>query len=268
MRVFALGDPHLSFARPKPMHIFGEHWRDHARKIADAWAALALQPGENGAAGATDDVLILAGDLSWAMKAEDVQPDLDWIANLRGRKIIIRGNHDFWWHSINKVRVATGPTVEPLQASCCILNRVAFVGTRGWQCPGTDSSLDLMERIEQSGREASDTSRESAPHRGYTEQDLKIYQREVGRLRIGLEQAHRRAAEFDHLVVILHYPPMNSQHEPSGFTDLLDEYQATWCVYGHLHGDAIATAFNGQRNATRYQLVSADSIHFTPFRLF
>ncbi len=249
MRVFALGDPHLSHAKPKPMHVFGENWRNHADKIAEAWKSLS-DPAE------PNDILILAGDLSWAMRLEEAQPDLGWIASLHGRKIIIRGNHDYWWHSVAKVRAAAGPTVEPLQASCVVWERVAFVGTRGWQCPGTESSLDMMERIEKGG---------TGP--GYTEQDRKIYEREVGRLRLGLEQARKRAAEFDRLVVILHYPPMNGRHEPSGFTELLDEYGADWCVYGHLHGAAIAGAFNGSRGKTRYQLVSADSIDFTPFRL-
>lgn len=261
MRIFALGDPHLSLARPKPMHIFGEQWRNHVHKMAEAWEALA-SPDET-----EDDILILAGDLSWALKPEDAQPDLAWIAALRGRKLIIRGNHDYWWHSVKKVRAMAGPTVEPLQASCVIINRIAFVGTRGWQCPGTESSLDLMERIES---QKSEVGSQKSEHQaiGYTEQDLKIYEREVGRLRIGLEQAHQRAADFDHLIVILHYPPMNNRREPSGFTQLLETYQADWCVYGHLHGEAIASAFNGQIGPTRYQLVSADSVGFTPFQLF
>ncbi len=222
------------------MHIFGEHWRD-----ADPNA----------------DVLILAGDLSWAMKPDEVLPDLRWIAALRGRKIIIRGNHDFWWHSLAKVRAAAGPTVEPLQANCFILNRIAFVGTRGWQCPGSEPSSDALERFE-----AAQTGR-AKPVREYTAQDYKIYQREVGRLRLGLEQAQRRRAEYDRLVVVLHYPPVNSQHEPSEFTQLLEAYRADWCVYGHLHGDAIASGFNGVIGPTRYRLVSADSVQFSPFQL-
>ncbi|MCS7078469.1 MAG: metallophosphoesterase [Chloracidobacterium sp.] len=250
MRVFALGDPHLSFARPKPMHIFGEHWRDHAAKIEQAWARI----------GTPDDVLILAGDLSWAMRLEDARPDLDWIARLPGRKLIIRGNHDFWWQSLAKVRAAADASITPLQASCVIIGRIAFVGTRGWQCPGDEPSTDVLERQEAA-------LRREKPRREYTAQDRKIYEREVGRLRLGLEAARRQRTAFDRLVVILHYPPMNARHEPSGFTQLLAEYEADWCVYGHLHGEAIATAFNGRLGRTRFQLVSADSLDFTPFQL-
>ncbi|QUW00828.1 metallophosphoesterase [Chloracidobacterium sp. MS 40/45] len=250
MRVFALGDPHLSFARPKPMHIFGEHWRNHADRIATAWSAR----------GTPDDVLILAGDLSWAMRAEDVRPDLDWIARLPGRKLIIRGNHDYWWHSLAKVRAMADRSIIPLQATCFVLERVAFVGTRGWQCPGDEPSTDTLERQEA-------LLRREKVRREYTAQDRKIYLREVGRLRLGLEAARQRRSEFDKLVVILHYPPLNARHEPSGFTELLAEYDVDWCVYGHLHGPAIATAFNGQLGRTRLQLVSADSLDFTPFQL-
>ncbi len=250
MRVFALGDPHLSFANPKPMHIFGERWRDHAAKIERAWSRLS----------APDDLLILAGDLSWAMRLEEARPDLDWIARLRGRKLIIRGNHDFWWHSLAKTRAATDPSIIPLQASHVIIERIAFVGTRGWQCPGEEPSADTLERQEAA-------LRREKPRREYTAQDQKIYEREVGRLRLGLEAAWRRRADFDRLVVILHYPPVNARHEPSGFTALLAEYEADWCVYGHLHGEAIATAFNRQLGRTRFQLVSADSLDFTPFQL-
>ncbi|MFQ3580809.1 metallophosphoesterase [Chloracidobacterium validum] len=250
MRVFALGDPHLSFAKPKPMHIFGEQWRDHANKIAAAWTRI----------GTPDDLLLLVGDLSWAMRSDDVRPDLDWIARLPGRKLIIRGNHDFWWHSLSKVRALVDSSVIPLQANCVIIQRIAFVGTRGWQCPGDEPSTDAFERQEA-------VIRREKPRQAYTAQDWKIYEREVGRLRLGLEAAHQQRANFDRLVVMLHYPPMNARHEPSGFTQLLEAYEADWCVYGHLHGAAIATAFTGRLGRTRIQLVSADSVDFTPFQL-
>jgi hypothetical protein len=141
-----------------------------------------------------------------------------------------------------------------------ILKRVAFVGTRGWQCPGDEPSTDVLEQ--QAARLRGEKVR-----RGYTEQDRKIYLREVGRLRLGLEAARQRRNEFDKLVVMLHYPPLNARHEPSGFTELLAEYDVDWCVYGHLHGSAITTAYNGYLGRTRLQLVSADSLDFTPFQL-
>jgi len=238
MRIFAIGDPHLSFAAPKPMHIFGEHWRDHDKKIAENWNRIAND----------DDVLIIAGDISWAMKLEEAAADLEWIARLKGRKVLIKGNHDLWWSSRSKVRKIADPSIEILQADSIVINGVAIAGTRGWQCPGNEGSADML--IE--GAEAR-----------YTEQDFKIYQREVGRLKLALESLRGKA--YRHLIVVLHYPPMNSQHEESGFTRLIDEYGADWCVHGHLHGDSIKTAFNGVRGKTHYRLVSADSVDFAPF---
>ncbi|MEW6735985.1 MAG: metallophosphoesterase [Acidobacteriota bacterium] len=240
MRVFAIGDLHLSHARPKPMSVFGEHWRDHDAKIANNWHAMA-QP---------DDVLIITGDISWAIRLEDAKPDLDYIKQLPGHKVILKGNHDYWWSSKTKVRQLAAPSIEVLQADSVVIGEVAIVATRGWQCPGTQSAADIMVEGVRSS---------------YTEEDFKIYQREVGRLRLAFASLHGKS--YKHLICALHYPPVNAQHEPSDFTALIEQYPVDICVYGHLHSDAIRTAFNGIRNGIRYQLVSADSIDFTPLQI-
>lgn len=237
MRVFALGDPHLSHAKPKPMHIFGEQWRNHAQKIAQNWATMA-QP---------DDVLIIAGDISWAMRLEEAQADLDYLAQLVGTKVLIRGNHDYWWASKAKLSQVADPSLIFLQADAIIRQGIAIVGTRGWQCPGNQSAVDLLAEM---------------PQLSYTAEDEKIYLREVARLKRAMESL--KGQDYQQIIVVLHYPPMNDQHEASGFTDILDQYKVANCVYGHLHGAAISTAFNGLRKNTHYQLVSADSINFTP----
>lgn len=249
MRVFAIGDPHLPGGpQAKTMDRFGEHWIDHAARIEASWSAEARD----------DDALILAGDLSWAMTLEEARDDLAWIRGLRGRKVVIRGNHDFWWSGIGRVRAALGESVHALQQDHVVLDGVAFVGTRGWQCPGTIGSADLM--VEPGDRDAG-TSR-------YTEQDRKIYEREVGRLKLGLEGLRRSGAAYDRLVVVVHYPPMNPAHEPSGFTALMDEHGVDVCVHGHLHGEAsIATAFEGVRGKTTYHCVSADAVRMSPRRV-
>jgi predicted phosphohydrolase len=123
MRVFAIGDPHLSHFKSKPMDIFGENWRDHDKQIMENWNAIA----------ADDDILILAGDLSWALKLEEFLPDLEYIAALKGRKILIKGNHDLWWSSPSKVRKILPSGVDILQHESIVINGVAFVGTRGSQ---------------------------------------------------------------------------------------------------------------------------------------
>jgi len=226
MRIFAIGDLHLEGGTGKTMDCFGENWRNHDQKIFSAWERI----------GRDDDLLLLVGDLTWAMRLEEALPDLARIGAMKGRKILIKGNHDYWWESHSKVRRALHPSVQTVQGSV-IIERVAIAGTRGWLCPN-----DLWFKYS----------------------DKKIYEREVGRLRAALESLRGRETEFDTLVVALHYPAVNERHEPSGFTELLKNYRADFCVYGHLHGDAIPGALTGDHDGTRHVLVSADAVDFTP----
>ena len=248
MRVFAIGDIHLPGGpQDKTMDRFGEVWEDHATEVAAHWDRIARD----------DDVLLLVGDLSWAMTIDEARDDLEWIRARPGRVVCIRGNHDFWWSGIGKVRRALGDDVTALQHDHAVIDGVAIVGTRGWQCPGSIGSADLMAAGD--GKDGSSR---------YTDDDRKIYEREVGRLRLGLEGLKKSGATYERLVVALHYPPMNPAHEPSGFTELIDEHKADVCVHGHLHGEAsIATAFEGLRGRTSYHCVSADAVRMVPRRL-
>jgi hypothetical protein len=218
---------HLESGTGKTMDRFGEHWRNHDRKIFESWEQI----------GREDDILIVAGDTSWAMRMEDALPDLNRIGRMKGLKVLVKGNHDYWWQSLTKMARVLDPSIQILHANSTIVGRVAIAGTRGWSCP-TDSS--------------------------FKPEDEKIYQREVGRLRSALAQLASRRSEFDALIVALHYPPANENHQASGFTELIDEYSADACVYGHLHGEAIATALTGLRNKTAYYVVSADAVEFAP----
>ena len=230
MRIFAIGDMHLAGGTDKTMDRFGDHWRDHDRKIFDAWERLAQG----------DDLCLIVGDTSWAMRLGEALPDLQRIGAMRGRKLMLKGNHDYWWETLARMRRVIDPSIDFLQASSVIIDRVAIAGTRGWTCPN-----DAF----------------------FQEQDRKIYEREVGRLRAALQSLKGRAGEYDHLIVALHYPPANERHEPSGFTQLIDEYGADVCVYGHLHGEAIRAALVGLRRSTRYHVVSADAVDFTPLEI-
>ena len=227
MRVFAIGDMHLEGGTGKTMDRFGDNWRDHDRKIFESWERV----------GRDDDLLLIVGDTSWAMRIEDALPDLDRVGRMKGRKLMLKGNHDYWWQSASKMSRALHPSIRILNASSVIEGRTAIAGTRGWVCPD-DSN--------------------------FKEQDHKIYEREVGRLRAALESLRGRESEFDSLIVALHYPPMNDRREPSGFTELIDEYKASFCVFGHVHGEYIESAFTGLRGQTVYSLVSADAVDFTP----
>ena len=174
------------------------------------------------------------------MRLEEALPDLERIGQAPGRKLLVKGNHDYWWQTRSKMSRALHPTIEILQADSIIANRVAFVGTRGWLCPN-DSHFE--------------------------ESDSKIYKRELERLKTALDSLRGRESEFDALIVALHYPPTNNWHEPSGFIELIEEYGADVCVYGHLHGDDIRTALKGSRGTTAYYLVSADAADFAPVEI-
>lgn len=228
MGLFAIADLHFGFSVQKPMEIFGENWRDHPQKIIAHWR-------ENISEG---DTVLLPGDLSWGMRIEEAAADLDVIYALPGRKILLGGNHDYWWKSSAKLE-ARYPGMRFLKNSFDRYEDWGICGTRGWLCPN-------------------DTH--------FTEQDRKIYEREQVRLRLSLDAAMRNGTEK--IILMLHFPPMNDKQEDSAFTALFREYPIKQVIYGHLHGTAAhRTAFEGEREGIRYALIAADYIDFCPKRI-
>jgi uncharacterized protein len=226
MAVYALGDLHLSHTQPKPMDIFGPGWDNHPQKVRDNWNKVV----EEG------DLTIVAGDISWAMQLCDATDDLAWLAELNGKKLLIRGNHDYWWSSITRVRRVLPPGVYALQNDHLPWGPWAVCGTRGWICPGEE---------------------------GFTsEQDQKIYSRELIRLQISLESAQKDG--FTEIITALHFPPFNRQGHPSGFTELLEQYGVRHCVFGHIHDQGREHLFQGERGGVNYCFVAADGVDFTP----
>ena len=145
-RLFALSDPHLSLAGAKPMHVFGPRWDDHTRRIEENWKAT-VRP---------EDVVLMPGDISWGMRLADALPDLEWLAALPGRKVLLRGNHDYWWQSLNKLRALNLPDMHFLQNNHVIIDGVAIGGSRLWDFPGIRwgfvSNADNVEVDEEIGR--------------------------------------------------------------------------------------------------------------------
>lgn len=228
MRIWGISDLHLSFSTDKPMHVFGEHWKGHDEKMAAAWDASV----------ADDDVVLVPGDLSWAMKLEQAGKDLAWIGARKGKKkVLTRGNHDYWWSAIGKVRDALPATLVALQNDAVDLGDVVCVGSRLWTCPG---ALD------------------------WDEHDAKIHLREVERLKLSLQAGQKMAAGRP-LVAAIHYPPFDKQQQPTAYSRLLAEFGVQLCVYGHLHGRrAHRTAFEGDRDGVRYRLIACDHLDFAP----
>ncbi len=229
MAIFALGDLHLSHEQDKPMDVFGPGWENHTKKIKENWNRLV----------GGDDLVIVPGDISWAMRLAEALPDLEWLSNLNGTKLLVRGNHDYWWSSIGKVRSRLPPSVHALQNDHFTWEEFAITGTRGWICPGEDGFDN--------------------------EHDQKIYLREIQRLQLSLESA--RSDSFQELIAALHFPPFNRMGQPSAFTDLLEEYRVRICVFGHIHDEGRNSIFQGSKNGVEYRFVAADGNNFSPVRL-
>ena len=224
MRIFAIGDLHLSGQPPqKPMTIFGSHWENHWERIR-----------ENGLARVSeDDLVLLAGDLSWGMRLADALPDLLAVADLPGKKILIRGNHDYWWQTLGKMNTALSGRLHFLQNNFFPADEIAVCGSRGWLLPDDPQ---------------------------YTTEDEAIRHRELMRTEASLKAAAQ--AGFHQTLLMLHYPPLYSTTTDSDFSRLCRQYQVRHCLYGHLHGDGIAAAFEGEKDGTCYHLVSADALNF------
>lgn len=225
MALYAIGDLHLSFSTDKPMDVFGSHWDRHFEKIKKNWEAF-VSP---------EDTVLVPGDISWAMQLEEARTDLDWIEALPGRKVLLRGNHDYWWASLKKMQTAY-PDLFFLQNNHAVFGSYAICGTRGWICPN-DTRADAH--------------------------DEKIYRRELMRLEMSLKSAE--AAGLKRKIVMLHYPPTNDRLETSGFIDLIDGYGAEFVLYGHLHNaKSYAAGIKGVVGGVSYELVSSDYIDFKP----
>ncbi len=226
MTIFALGDLHLSHNQEKPMDIFGPAWKNHYIKIQENWNVSVDE----------DDLVIIPGDISWAMRLPEAIPDLKWLSALKGTKLLIKGNHDYWWSSISKVRSSLPSSVYALQNDHFSWDNWAVCGTRGWICPGEDSFDN--------------------------NQDYKIYYREIQRLQLSLESARREKKQ--NIIAALHFPPFNRKGQASAFTEILEEYKVKVCLFGHIHDQGRNNIYQGTRNGVNYLFVAADGNNFTP----
>ena len=229
MAIFAIGDLHLSGSGAKPMDVFGRQWENHFDQIRNNWLEL-VTPA---------DYVLIPGDISWAMQFEEAKIDLQSIAALPGIKILLRGNHDYWWSSVSKLRSYLPADMFALQNDSIALPGLAICGTRGWDFPTEMYPLEP--------------------------QDDKIYRRELIRLELTLENAKRHNLP---ILTMTHFPPLLSDCRNTAFTALLEQYGVKLCVYGHLHGIGIHNGFTGEHNGVAYRLVSCDAIGFTPVKIW
>ena len=231
MKVWALSDPHLSFKRDKPMHIFGEHWRGHWKKIEAGWKSK-VSP---------NDVVLVTGDISWARRMREAAEDLEWLHNLPGRaKFIVRGNHDVWWPKSEAELATIPPSLKLLDGEAARVGNEVFCGAGGWLAP-EDPYFEPLDRAS--------------------------YTRELGRL----EQALAGAAALvprDGINVLIHFPPYTSQGRPTAFDELLRQYPVKTVTFGHFHlMEEWKVTPQGMVSGIFYTLASADFIDFTPVQL-
>lgn len=252
-RLFTLSDPHLSFARPKPMEVFGPLWRDHTERLADNWRAAV---GE-------DDIVLMPGDISWAMRLEEAKADLEWLSRLPGRKVLLKGNHDYWWQSLAKMKALALPGLHFVQANHVLLDDVAVGGTRLWDFP--DIKWPYVPR-EGGGEGAGAPGMEMEAKEDREGDPEKLRARELGRLAASLETLPAGAGVK---VAMTHYPPLGEDGLPTRLTDLIGSYGVDICVFGHVHGAGLGPRPGEDVliGKTRYVLASCDVIGMTPKRL-
>ena len=225
MKVFAISDLHLSTVCDKPMDVFGKSWENYFEQICQDWNSKVSQ----------DDVVILAGDFSWAMRFEQALPDFNLVAQLPGNKVILRGNHDYWWNTRRKMEDFFSEngfsTLHILHNNAFLVDGYSICGTRGWFYDDTQSEPE------------------------------KVLLREVQRLKTSIDAGRALGGEP---IVFLHYPPITLQQRCKPILDLLEQEKIKTCFYAHLHGSAAYSSYRGEFQGTHFELLSGDFLKFCP----
>ena len=225
MSLFAIADLHLSLSGEKPMDVFSG-WENYTQRIQENWNKLVSD----------DDTVVIAGDISWSMKLEDCYADFDYIHKLKGKKLLLKGNHDYWWATKKKMDdylFENGfDDIQIIHNNAKIVGDVAVCGTRGWM------------------------------YNSETENDIKIMNREVGRLKASIEEAISLEKKP---IVFLHYPPAYDNFVSQILLDVLHEYNIKNCYYGHIHGKlASKKIITGDFQGINMSLIACDYLKFTP----
>lgn len=225
MKVFAISDLHLSINNDKPMDIFGPVWEGYLEKIEKDWDE---KVGD-------DDLVLIAGDISWAMRLKEAKMDLEYLSNLKGKKVIIKGNHDYWWSAIGSVRAELTNNTFAIQNDAIKFDNVIVCGSRGWALPENG----VFE----------------------SSQDEKIYNRELIRMELSLKSMQAIREEGDKVIVMTHFPPFNFKCEDSELTRMFERFQVDHVVFGHLHSYDKKQKMQIIKNGIKYYLTSCDLLN-------
>lgn len=222
MKVFAVSDLHLGSCCNKPMDIFGDGWSGYWDNIRADWRNKVSD----------EDVVLIAGDVSWAMRLEEALPDIKEIAELPGKKVILRGNHDYWWQSYQRLKDALPQDMYAVQNNAVRISDLLVCGTRLWSLGASG------------------------------EHDAAMQKREAIRLRLALEDAVAQKREGDKIAVMVHYPPFDVSFADSEYTRIISEYGVDAVVYGHLHGKDARVRNIVNKNGINYYLTSCDLVGY------
>lgn len=229
MAIYAISDLHLSLDTNKQMDVFGYGWEGYVQKIYDGWTSTVTR----------DDTVVIPGDASWATYMEDGEKDFAFLHDLPGLKAVIKGNHDYWWGTVSKMERYFEKkgfnSIRFIHNRCLMIGETAICGTRGWKNPGD---------------------------KDFSEEDKKIYERELIRLELSLKDGVDKGAKK--IIAAVHFPPVGIEYKDMRVIELLTKYGADLCVYGHVHGEALKSVFEGVTDGVRFKAVSADYLGFKP----
>ncbi len=226
--LYTIGDLHLSFESSKPMDVFGPEWAGHVERLREGFSIVG-----------PEDTTVICGDLTWGMDMTSCLEDFKFIDALPGKKIILKGNHDFWWTTATKAKRFFSDngikTIDILNNNAFFVGDTAVCGTRGWMCP----------------------------NQGGSDHDRKILARETQRLETSL----KAAGDAGRKICFFHYPPIYGKYYAEGMIELMSFYGVRECYYGHIHGAGRSGAFEGVDRGIAYRLISADNLNFIPVKI-
>ncbi len=229
MSIYVIADLHLSFQQNKPMDIFGNNWEKHEEKIKKSWLESVKE----------EDTVILPGDFSWATYIDDARMDFNYLNNLPGKKILLKGNHDYWWTTLKKMRDFIEENgfhnIDFLYNNSYLVEDKIIVGTRGWAFQDTDDARKMIKR-------------------------------ENERLKLSFANAIKNYGTDKEIIVFMHYPPIPTKEllgsEYLDFYKTMKLYNVQECYYGHLHGNSHKEAIEGNVGGINFHLISADYLNF------
>lgn len=225
MAIYVIADLHLSFSQDKPMSIFGENWEGHSEKIKNNWISK-VKP---------EDTVVLPGDFSWAMYLQDTYKDFEYLNSLPGKKLLLKGNHDYWWTTVTNMRNFLEENkfknIDFIYNNSYLVENKILTGTRGW---------NLLD----------------------TENSSKMIKRESIRLQLAIEDGIKKYGDDKEIIVFMHYPPISNTNKKSEFLKILKQYDIKRCYYGHLHGKSHQDVVEGIVDGIEFKLISADYLNF------